>query len=74
MWFLKIVSAITSVHYKNVCYIEVVCYIGCPLWRGSTVYDETLNPSFSSRIESVQYYAALTMTVAIRGSSRVKLQ
>ena len=57
-WFLKIVSAITSVPYKSVRYIENLlwefdrdstvfykicslkrgaCYIGCPMYRGSTV-------------------------------------
>ena len=37
------------------------------------IYDQPSNASFSKKIESVQYKAALAITGAIKGSSRVKL-
>ena len=37
------------------------------------IYDQTSNASFSKKIESVQYSAALAITGAIKGSSREKL-
>ena len=40
---------------------------------GDVIYDQLSNASFSSKIESVQYYAALTTTGAIRVLSREKL-
>ena len=40
---------------------------------GDVIYDQPLNESLSSRIESVQYKAALAITGAIQGSSRKKL-
>ena len=38
------------------------------------MYNQPSNSTFSSKIESVQYNAQLAITVAIRGSSRKKLQ
>ena len=38
------------------------------------IYNQPSNSTFSSKIESVQYNAELAITVAIRGSSRKKLQ
>ena len=40
---------------------------------GDGIYDQPFNASFSNKIESVQYNAALTITGAIKGSSRDKL-
>ena len=37
------------------------------------IYDQLSNASFSKKIESVEYYAALAITGAIKGSSREKL-
>ena len=40
---------------------------------GDILYDQTFNNFFHEKFESVQYNAALAITSAIRGSSRVKL-
>ena len=40
---------------------------------GDIIYDQPLNESLSNRIKSVQYKAALAITGAIEGSSRIKL-
>ena len=40
---------------------------------GDVVYDQPLNETFSQKIESVQYNAALAITAALRGSSKEKL-
>ena len=40
---------------------------------GDGIYDQPFNASFSNKIESVQYNAALTITGAIQGSCRDKL-
>ena len=40
---------------------------------GDISYDQTFNNSFHERLESIQYYAALAITGAIRGSSIEKL-
>ena len=40
---------------------------------GDVVYDQTFNESFHSKLEKLQYSAALAITGAIRGSSRDKL-
>ena len=40
---------------------------------GDVVYDQPNNQSLSDKIESVQYNAALAITGAIRGSSKIKL-
>ena len=47
------------------------------LWRHldnrDVIYDRSFNESFQTKLESVQYNAALAITGAIRGSSREKL-
>ena len=40
---------------------------------GDIIYDQTFNESFHQRIESIQYNAAIAITVAIRGTSSEKL-
>ena len=40
---------------------------------GNIIYDQRQNESFCEKIESVQYRAALAVTGAIQGTSRVKL-
>ena len=40
---------------------------------GDILYDQTFNNSFQERLKSIQYNGALTITGAIRGSSREKL-
>ena len=40
---------------------------------GDVIYDQPNNQSFVDKIESVQYDAALAITGAIRGTSRIKL-
>ena len=40
---------------------------------GDIIYDQPQNESFCEKLESVQYKAALAITVAIQGSSREKL-
>ena len=40
---------------------------------GDVIYDHAFNEAFQNKLESVQYNAALTITGAIRGSSREKL-
>ena len=40
---------------------------------GDIVYDQPNNHSFSNKIEAVQYNAALTITNAIKGTSKEKL-
>ena len=37
------------------------------------IYDQPYNSSFTDRIESVQYNAALAITGAVRGTSKNKL-
>ena len=37
------------------------------------IYDQSYNNTFHQKMESIQYNAALTITGAIRGSSREKL-
>ena len=39
---------------------------------GDMIYDQTFNMSFQQKMETIQYNAALTITVAIRDSSREK--
>ena len=41
-------------------------YLDC----GDILYDKAFNASFHQKIESIQYNACLTITGAIRGSSR----
>ena len=43
------------------------------LYYGDTIYDQLSNASFSDKIESVQFNAALANTEATKGTSRVKL-
>ena len=40
---------------------------------GDIIYDRAYNTSFHQSVESFQYYAALTITGAVRGTSREKL-
>ena len=40
---------------------------------GDVIYDQSYNNTFHQKMESIQYNAALTITGAIRGSSREKL-
>ena len=40
---------------------------------GDMIYDQTFNMSFQQKMETIQYNAALTITGAIRGSSRQKV-
>ena len=40
---------------------------------GDIIYDKAYNEYFKSKLESIQYNAALTTTGAIKGSSREKL-
>ena len=47
-------------------------YVRPHLDYADVIYDQTQNMVFSNKIESVQYNAALTMTGAIKGTSRTK--
>ena len=49
------------------------CFIRSHLDYGDIIYDQPLNESFSNRIESFQYKAALAITGTIQRSSREKL-
>ena len=49
------------------------CFIRPNLGYGDFIYDQPNNDSFCSKIESVQYNAALAITGAIRGTSQTKL-
>ena len=40
---------------------------------GDIIYDRAYNTSFHQNIESIQYNAALTITGAVKGTSREKL-
>ena len=40
---------------------------------GDVIYDETYNKTFHQKLESIRYNACLTLSGAIRGSSREKL-
>ena len=40
---------------------------------GHIIYDQPQNQSFCNKLESIQYNAALTITGAIRGTSKTKL-
>ena len=48
-------------------------FIRSILEYADVIYDQPSNNSFSDKIESVQYNAALAITGAIRGTSKVKL-
>ena len=49
------------------------CFVRSHLDYGDIIYDQAFNNSFRQNIESLQYNAALTITVAIRGTSREKI-
>ena len=49
------------------------CFIRPNLDYGDFIYDQPNNDSFCSKIESVQYNAALAIIGAIRGTSQTKL-
>ena len=49
------------------------CFIRPNLDYGDFIYDQPNNGSFCSKIESVQYNAALAITGTIRGTSQTKL-
>ena len=49
------------------------CFIRPNLDYGDFIYDQPNNDSFCSKIQSVQYNAALAITGAIRGTSQTKL-
>ena len=49
------------------------CFIRPNLDYGDFIYDQPNNGSFCSKIESVQYNAALAITGAIRGTLQTKL-
>ena len=40
---------------------------------GDMIYDEAYNKTFHQKIESIQYNACLTLSGAIRGSSRERI-
>ena len=40
---------------------------------GDIIYDEAYNETFHQKLESIQYYACLALSGAIRGSSKEKL-
>ena len=40
---------------------------------GGIIYDEAYNETFHQKLESIQYYACLALSGAIRGSSKEKL-
>ena len=48
-------------------------FIRSHLEYGDIVFDQPNNASFSEKLESIQYNAALAITGAVRGSSKVKL-
>ena len=48
------------------------CFVGTHLDYGDIIYDQAFSNSFHQNIESLQYNAALAITDAIRGTSRVK--
>ena len=49
------------------------CFIRPNLDYGDFIYDQPNNGSFCSKIESVQYNAALAIAGTIRGTSQTKL-
>ena len=48
------------------------CFVRTHLDYGDIIYDQAFSNSFHQNIESLQYNAALAITDAIRGTSRVK--
>ena len=48
-------------------------FVRSHLYYGDIIYDNPGNDTFSHKIETVQYNAALAITGAIRGTSREKL-
>ena len=48
-------------------------FIRSILEYGDVIYDQPSNASFSDKIESIQYNAALAVTGTIRGTSKDKL-
>ena len=49
------------------------CFIRPNLDYGDFIFDQPNNDSFCSKIESIQYNAALEITGTIRGTSQTKL-
>ena len=49
------------------------CFVRPHLDYGDIIYEQAYNLSFHQKLESIQYNAALALTVAIRGSSRENL-
>ena len=49
------------------------CFIRSHLDYADVIFDEPSNATFSNRIESAQYNAALAITGTIRGTSKEKL-
>ena len=49
------------------------CFIRPNLDYGDFIFDQPNNGSFCSKIESIQYNAALEITGTIRGTSQTKL-
>ena len=43
------------------------------LYYGDVLYDQAFNSAFNDKLKSIQYNACLTITGAIRGTSREKL-
>ena len=58
-------TTLKSAFYKS--------FIRTHLDYGDLIYDQPSNATFSSKIESIQYTAALAIIGAISGSSREKL-
>ena len=48
-------------------------FISLHLYYGDMIYDQTFNMLFQQKMETIQYYVALAITGAKRGSSREKL-
>ena len=48
-------------------------FIRSQIEYADVVYDQPRNVTFSDKIESIQYNAALAITGAVRGSSKEKL-
>ena len=49
------------------------CFVRTHLDYDDTIYDQAFKDSFHQKNESLQYNAALAITVAIRGTSREKI-
>ena len=70
---ISVIKKLYNILSRNVLLTIYKSFVRPHLDYGDIVYDQPSNQSFSNKIEAVQYNAALAITNAIKGTSRMKL-